>query len=136
LFDLQFVHNLFWLKLKWNARSKLFYWYHLSFLHALMKFKDIDKISKVSIFPKSLNQVLYDKFKFSTKLISDKFYVSFRSDSCSYISNIFYKLVAFKIRTVEHWGESRNIRYRFQWWKFPLWLKMLLKLHDILHITN
>ena len=26
LFDLQFVHNLFWLKLKWNARSKLFYW--------------------------------------------------------------------------------------------------------------
>ena len=23
LFDLQFVHNLFWLKLKWNARSKL-----------------------------------------------------------------------------------------------------------------
>ena len=30
LFDLQFVHNVFWLKLKWNARSKLFYWYHLS----------------------------------------------------------------------------------------------------------
>jgi hypothetical protein len=25
LFDLQFVHNLFWLKLKWNARWKLFY---------------------------------------------------------------------------------------------------------------
>jgi hypothetical protein len=25
LFDFQFVHNLFWLKLKWNARSKLFY---------------------------------------------------------------------------------------------------------------
>ena len=24
LFDLQFVHKLFWLKLKWNARSKLF----------------------------------------------------------------------------------------------------------------
>ena len=23
--DLQFVQNLFWLKLKWNARSKLFY---------------------------------------------------------------------------------------------------------------
>jgi hypothetical protein len=30
LFGLQFVHNLFWLKLKWNTRSKLFYWYHLS----------------------------------------------------------------------------------------------------------
>jgi hypothetical protein len=42
LFDLQFVHNLFWLKLKWNARSKLSL-YRLSFLHALMKFKDIDK---------------------------------------------------------------------------------------------
>ena len=25
LFDLRFVHNLFWLKLKWNAWSKLFY---------------------------------------------------------------------------------------------------------------
>jgi hypothetical protein len=25
LFYLQFVHNLFWLKLKWNPRSKLFY---------------------------------------------------------------------------------------------------------------
>ena len=25
LFDLQFVHNLFWLKLKWNAISKLLY---------------------------------------------------------------------------------------------------------------
>ena len=25
LFDLQFFHILFWLKLKWNARSKLFY---------------------------------------------------------------------------------------------------------------
>ena len=34
LFDLQFVHNLFWLKLKWNARSKLFYCiiYHSSML--------------------------------------------------------------------------------------------------------
>jgi hypothetical protein len=31
LFDLQFVHNLFWLKLKWNTRSKLFLLYHLSF---------------------------------------------------------------------------------------------------------
>ena len=31
LFDFQFVHNLFWLKLKWNARSKLFLLYHLSF---------------------------------------------------------------------------------------------------------
>jgi hypothetical protein len=47
LFDLQFVHNLFWLKLKWNARSKILL-YHLSFLHALMKFKDIVKI-KVAI---------------------------------------------------------------------------------------
>jgi hypothetical protein len=25
VFDLQFVHNLFWLKLKWNTRSKFFY---------------------------------------------------------------------------------------------------------------
>ena len=41
----QFVHNLFWLKLKWNARSKLFYCYHLSSL-LWWKFKDIDKISR------------------------------------------------------------------------------------------
>jgi hypothetical protein len=45
LFDLQFLHNLFWLKLKWNARSKLFYCIiYRSSRHALMKFKDIDKI--------------------------------------------------------------------------------------------
>ena len=35
LFNLQYVHNLFWLKLKWNARSKLFYWYHLSCIDKL-----------------------------------------------------------------------------------------------------
>jgi hypothetical protein len=38
LFDLQFVHNLFWF------RSKLFY----CIIYRLMKFKDIDKI-KVTI---------------------------------------------------------------------------------------
>jgi hypothetical protein len=27
LFDLQFVHNLIWLKLKWNARLKLMLWW-------------------------------------------------------------------------------------------------------------
>ena len=34
LFDLQFFHILLWLKLKWNARSKLFYCiiYHSSML--------------------------------------------------------------------------------------------------------
>jgi hypothetical protein len=49
LFDLQFVHNLFWLKLfKVKRQIKILLLYHLSFLHALMKFKDIDKI-KVAI---------------------------------------------------------------------------------------
>ena len=48
LFDLQFVHNLFWLKLKWNARSKLLFIVSFIVLHAVMKFKDIDKI-KVAI---------------------------------------------------------------------------------------
>jgi hypothetical protein len=47
-FDLQFVHNLFWLKLKVKRKIKTLLLYHLSFLHALMKFKDIDKI-KVAI---------------------------------------------------------------------------------------
>jgi hypothetical protein len=51
LFDLQFVHNLFWLKLKWNARSKLFLLYHIVFCTK-------------------------DKFKFGAKFISDNFYVS------------------------------------------------------------
>ena len=41
---LQFVHNLFWLKLKWNARSKLFYC--IIYRSSMMKFKDIDKISR------------------------------------------------------------------------------------------
>ena len=47
LFDLQFVHNLFWLK-QVKCQIKTLLLYHLSFLHALMKFKDIDKI-KVAI---------------------------------------------------------------------------------------
>jgi hypothetical protein len=48
LFDLQFVHNLFWLKLpgKLKRQIKTLLLYHLSFLH--LKFKDIDKI-KVAI---------------------------------------------------------------------------------------
>jgi hypothetical protein len=43
---LQFVHNLFWLpgKAKVKRQIKTLLFYHLSFLHALMKFKDIDKI--------------------------------------------------------------------------------------------
>jgi hypothetical protein len=48
LFDLQFVHNLFWLKLKVKRQIKTLLLYHLSFLHALMKFKDIDNF-KVAI---------------------------------------------------------------------------------------
>jgi hypothetical protein len=42
-----YFHRYKILGLKWNARSKLFFLYHLSFLHALMKFKDIDKIKVV-----------------------------------------------------------------------------------------
>jgi hypothetical protein len=60
LFNLQFFHNLFWLKLKWNARSKLFYWYHLSCF---------DEVQGNWQF------CTKDKFKFGVKLISDNFYV-------------------------------------------------------------
>ena len=35
LFDIQFVHNLFWLKLKWNARSKLFY-LHMIYRYSML----------------------------------------------------------------------------------------------------
>jgi hypothetical protein len=64
-FDLQFVHNLFWLKLKWNVRSNLFYWYHLSFLHALMKFKDIAKLKSQS--QKCFNEWQYQYLKYNNK---------------------------------------------------------------------
>jgi hypothetical protein len=53
-----------WLKLKWNARSKLFYCiiYRFSMLwwssRTLTKLKSQSQ-KKVSIFPKNLNQVLY-----------------------------------------------------------------------------
>ena len=64
LSDLQFVHNLFWLKLKWNARSKLFYWYHY---HALMKFKDIDKLKKKSQSQKRFKERKYQYLKYKNK---------------------------------------------------------------------
>jgi hypothetical protein len=50
LFYLQFVHNLFWLKLKWNARSKLFLLYHLKKLVIFVHFKgfNISQKSKSS----------------------------------------------------------------------------------------
>ena len=48
LFDLQFVHNLFWLKLKVKRQIKTLFIVSFIVLHAVMKFKDIDKI-KVAI---------------------------------------------------------------------------------------
>jgi hypothetical protein len=62
LFDLQFVHNLFWLKLKWNARSKLFYCiiYHSS----IWSSRTLTKLKSQS--QKLFNERKYQYLKFYT----------------------------------------------------------------------
>ena len=65
MFDLQFVHNLFWLKLKWNARSKLFFIVSFIVLYAVMKFKDIAKLKSQS--QKRFNDRKYQYMKYKNK---------------------------------------------------------------------
>jgi hypothetical protein len=62
LFDLQFVHNLFWLKLKWNARSKLFYFiiYRSSMLW--WSSRTLTKLKSQS--QKRFNERKYQNFKY------------------------------------------------------------------------
>jgi hypothetical protein len=71
-FDLQFVHNLFWLKLKWNAISKLLYCIIYCSSMLWWSSRTLTKL-------KSQSSIIFctkDKFKFGAKLISDNFYVS------------------------------------------------------------
>jgi hypothetical protein len=64
LFDLQFVHNLFWLKLKWNARWKLCLLYHLSFSMLWWSSRTLTKLSIFndwSVIKNQFNIVFYNK---------------------------------------------------------------------------
>jgi hypothetical protein len=62
---LQFVHNLFWLKLKWNARSKLFYFiiYHSSMLW--WSSRTLTKLKSQS--QKRFNERKYQYLKYKNK---------------------------------------------------------------------
>ena len=64
LFDLQFVHNLFWLKLKWNARSTLLL-YHLSFSMLWWSSRTLTKLKSQS--QKRFNEWKYQYLKYKSK---------------------------------------------------------------------
>ena len=64
-FDLQFVHNLFWLKLKWNARSKLCLLYHLSFSMLWWSSRTLTKLKSQS--QKCFNERKYQYLKYKNK---------------------------------------------------------------------
>ena len=63
LFDLQFVHNLFWLKLKWNARSKLFYC--IIYRSSIWSSKTLTKLKSQS--QKCFNERKYQYLKYNNK---------------------------------------------------------------------
>jgi hypothetical protein len=65
LFYLQFVHNLFWLKLKWNARSKLFLLNHLSFSMLWWSSRTSTKLKLQS--QKRFNERKYQYLKYKNK---------------------------------------------------------------------
>ena len=65
LFDLQFVHNLFWLKLKWNTRSKLCVLYHLSFSMLWWSSRTLPKLKSQS--QKRINERKYQYLKYKNK---------------------------------------------------------------------
>jgi hypothetical protein len=106
LFDLQFPHNLFWLKLKWNTRSKLFYCiiYRFSMLwwssRTLTKLKSWAKKLVILVHFKGFNisqkpkssSLSYFTQKTSLNLAPNWYPIistcPVRSDSCSHISNI------------------------------------------------
>ena len=70
LFDLQFVHNLFWLKLKRNARSKLFLFYHLSFSMLWWSSRTLTKLKSQSqkCFNERNGHVKFIGYQFGAKI--------------------------------------------------------------------
>ena len=63
LFDLRFVHNLFWLKLKWNARSKLFYC--IIYRSSIWSSRTLTKLKSQS--QKRFNERKYQYLKYKNK---------------------------------------------------------------------
>jgi hypothetical protein len=63
LFDLQFAHNLFWLKLKWNARSKLFIC--IIYRSSIWSSKTLTKLKSQS--QKRFNEWKYQYLKYKNK---------------------------------------------------------------------
>ena len=63
LFDLQFVHNSFWLKLKWNARSKLFYC--IIYRSSIWSSRTLTKLKSQS--QKRFNERKYQYLKYKNK---------------------------------------------------------------------
>ena len=62
---LQFVHNLFWLKLKWNARSKLFYFIIYRFSMLWCSSRTLTKLKSQS--QKRFNERKYQYLKYKNK---------------------------------------------------------------------
>ena len=62
---LQFVHNLFWLKLKWNARSKLFYFIIYRSCMLWWSSKTLTKLKSQS--QKRFNERKYQYLKYKNK---------------------------------------------------------------------
>ena len=62
LFDLQFVHNLYWLKLKWNARLKLLL---ISFIMLWWSSRTLTKLKSQS--QKRFNEWKYQYLKYKNK---------------------------------------------------------------------
>ena len=63
LFDLQFVDNSFWLKLKWNARSKLFYC--IIYRSSIWSSRTLTKLKSQS--QKCFNERKYQHLKYKNK---------------------------------------------------------------------
>ena len=70
LFNLQFVHNLFWLKLKWNARLKLFY-LHMIYRYSMLWWssKTLTKLKSQS--QKRFKERKYQYLKYKIFFLSD-----------------------------------------------------------------
>ena len=62
---LQFIHNLFWLKLKWNARSKLFYCIIYRFSMLWWSSRTLTKLKSQS--QKRFNERKYQYLKYENK---------------------------------------------------------------------
>ena len=93
LFDLQFFHNLFWLKLKWNARSKLFYCiiYHSSMLW--WSSRTLTKLKSQS--QKRFNERKYQYLKYRTRITPERTHKNYQMANLnlSFVQNTIEDLI-------------------------------------------